>query len=93
MVCVHVREIRKEYRIKLSYYKPSSAFLTFSNTLAHCSIRGSLGAAKKNALLKVPRQRMCWKFLYSRPISRLMHSLRSIVLRGDFPESAIFLDL
>ena len=72
---------------------PSCAFLTFSSTCAHCSIRASLGAARKNVRLKVPRLRICWRCLYSRPISKLMHSRRSMILRGVLDDSAAFLDL
>ena len=72
---------------------PSCVFLTSSSTCAHCSIRASLGAARKNVHLKVPRLRICWRCLYSRPISKLMHSRRSMILRGVFDDSAAFLDL
>ena len=72
---------------------PSCAFLTFSSTCAHCSIRASLGAARKNVRLKVPRLRICWRCLYSRPISKLMHSRRSMILHGVLDDSAAFLDL
>ena len=85
----------------ITYYKltnrttsnwPSCAFLTFSSTCAHCSMRASLGAARKKVCLKVPRLRKCWRRLYSRPISRLMHSQRSMILRGVFDDSATFLE-
>ena len=72
---------------------PSCAFLTFSSTCAHCSMRVSLGAPRKKVHLKVPRLRMCWRCLYSRPISRLMHSRRSMILCSVLDDSAAFLDL
>ena len=74
-------------------YLPSCAFFVFSNTLAHWSISASLGAAKKNVRLKVPRLRMCSWFRYSSPISRLMHSRRSMILLGALCDSAAFMDL
>lgn len=72
---------------------PSVAFLTLSSTLLHCSIMASLGAAKKKLLLKVPRHKTCWRSLYSKPSSRLMHSRRSITLRGGLEVVAAFWDL
>ena len=63
-------------------HSPSCAFFVFSSRYAHCNIRGSDGAAKKNVLLKVPILRMCWRFLYSSPSSKLIQLRRSITRRG-----------
>ena len=75
------------------FYIPSSAFFTFSSTFPHCSMSGSLGAARKNVRLNVPRLKMCCRLLYSRPTSRLIHSLRSMTLLGDLSASDAFRDL
>lgn len=72
---------------------PCKAFFTFSILSTHCSMSASLGAAKKNDLLKVPKLNICCNSLYSSPTSKFIHSRISITLRGDLDESNAFFDL